>query len=430
MERSLLLEPSASLKGLKLIGWGAGQDFTTYFPRHEFNLAYTIDIYPENFGRRIHGVDVRGPEVLRGEDPEACLILVYSTAWFEVLRQIRALGPFRAVRAHGAPGMDTSVERAVELARRADGARGRSKASRAIVVQGPLHEKVTETVLRCYAVAHPNDALILSTWNGEDSEELHRLSPFADAILLNDSPAFAGDHSRNCQIRSTLAGLAEAKRLGIRRVVKTRTDSVLASPDALDRLDGALDQWPVEGRLRRFMRRRIAFLADASWRYVPYHFTDQVMYGETDDMLDYWSAEFQTEALTTLSGTDSVLDLSRSGAPPECYFAASYLRRNGVDPVSTIERGWEMLRDGFVAIDGHALDWFWWKVMALVEDAPDPDAKPPSELQQVHTHASWRELFGTEAWRDRARALDAAPPRLADFWRTGAKVATDPGTRP
>jgi hypothetical protein len=89
-----------------------------------------------------------------------------------------------------------------------------------------------------------------------------------------------------------------------------------------------------------------------------------------------------------------------------------------------------VLRDGFIAIDGVTLGWFWWKTMALVEDAPDPDAPKPSELLDVHSHVGWRALVGTEAWRDRARALDAAPPPLADFWRTGAKVVSDPGTRP
>ena len=122
MDRSLLREPSESLHGMKLIGWGAGQDFTTHFPRHGFDLAYTIDIYPENFGRRIHGIEVRGPWALHGEDPRTCLILVYSTAWFEVLRQVRPLGPFRAVRAHGAPGIRAAVERAIGLARLSVGA--------------------------------------------------------------------------------------------------------------------------------------------------------------------------------------------------------------------------------------------------------------------------------------------------------------------
>ncbi len=430
MDRSLLLEPSESLHGMKLIGWGAGQDFTTHFPRHGFDLAYTIDIYPENFGRRIHGIEVRGPWALHGEDPRTCLILVYSTAWFEVLRQVRPLGPFRAVRAHGAPGIRAAVERAIGLARLSVGACRPPKATRAIVVQGPLHEQITETALRCYAASEFGAAVILSTWVGEDPDELCRLRPLVDAILLNEPPAYGGDHNRNYQIRSTLAGLAEAKRLGAERVVKTRTDSVLASPLALERLDAALDRWPVEGRMRGCMRHRIGVLADASWRYVPYHFTDQVMYGDTDDLLDYWSTDFQTGALPALNGTDSVLDLSRSGAPPECYFATNFLRRNGVDPAGTIEHGWEVLRDGFVAIDGYALDWFWWKVMALVEDAPDPNALPPSELQQVHTHESWCALIGTEAWRDRARALDAVPPRLADFWRIGAKAGADLGNLP
>lgn len=423
MDRSLLLESSKSIGTLKLIGWGAGHDFATHFPRHGFDLAYTIDIYPENVGRRIHGVEIRATEALKGEDPSACLILVYSTAWFEVLRQIRALGPFRAVRAHGPPGIRAAAERAVGLARSARSARGQAKGSRAIIVQGPLHEKVTETALRCYAVTHPDDTVILSTWSGEDADELQRVRPFADVILLNEPPTFAGDHSRNYQIRSTLAGLTEAKRLGIPRVIKTRTDSVLTSPEALDQLDTALDRWPVAGCLRGFMRRRIAVLANASWRFVPYHYSDQVMYGETDDLLDYWSADFQTRAIPALAGTDTVLDLSKSGAPPECYFAASYLKRNGVDLIGTIEHGWEVLRDGFIAIDGHTLEWFWWKVMALVEDVPDPDAKPPSELQDVHTYARWLELIDTGEWRDRARALDAAPPLLADFWRVGAKAS-------
>ena len=245
MDRALFLEPPRRDCGLKFIGWGAGRDFSTHFPRHNVDLAYTIDIYPENVGRRIHGVEVRGPDALRAEKPESCLVLVYSAAWFDIFRQIRSYGPYRAIRAHAGHGLSGAFINAAGLARSHRLRQRRRSASRAIVVQGPLHERITSTVLRCYAALHPDTAVILSTWTNEDPAELDSLRLLADSVVLSDPPANAGDHSRNFQIRSTLAGIEEAKRLGIARVAKTRTDSLLAAPDALDRFDDALDEWAI-----------------------------------------------------------------------------------------------------------------------------------------------------------------------------------------
>lgn len=419
MERSLILDPTVALRNLKLIGWGAGRDFSEFFPRHGFDLAYTIDIFPENVGRRIHGIEVRSSDALRAEDPRNCLILIYSTAWFEILRQLRAIGPFRAVRSHGEPGIASKAREIIHRGRSIETRLQGVRKSRAILLQGPLHEGITEAALRNYAVSDPDSLLIVSTWVGEDCESISRL---ADIVLLNEAPEFGGDHSRNLQIRSTMAGLAAAKRMGIERVAKTRTDSVLASDGALAVLDRALDTWPVSGPLQGAMRNRIAVLANASWRYVPYHYSDQVMYGDTDDLINYWSSDYQTTSLRVLDGTHNVLDLSRSGAPPECFFASGFLARNGVEPLGTIEHGWETLRNGFVAIDGSSIGWFWWKTLALVEDSTKSTLASASQLLDVHTHATWRELVDTDSWHARARALDARPPLLADFWRTGTRL--------
>lgn len=427
MDRALFLEPPRRDCGLKFIGWGAGRDFSTHFPRHNVDLAYTIDIYPENVGRRIHGVEVRGPDALRAEKPESCLVLVYSAAWFDIFRQIRSYGPYRAIRAHAGHGLSGDFSNAAGLARSHGHQQRRRSASRAIVVQGPLHEHITSTVLRCYAALHPDTAVILSTWTNEDPVELDRLRPLADSVVLSEPPANAGDHSRNFQIRSTLAGIEEAKRLGIVRVAKTRTDSLLAAPDALDRFDDALDEWAVGGDFRRFMRRRIALLADASWRYVPYHFTDQVMYGDTSDMLQYWNVEPQTAPLPALAATDSILELSRSGVVPECYIANSFLRRNEVKLLGTIEHSWETIRDGFVALDGANMGWLWWKLMSFVEDPPDRSDTGSEVLHQAHTHDTWRALFSDETWRETAGALDRNPPPVCDFFNTSVKVAPPPG---
>ena len=423
MDHSLFPVPPCSQE-FKLIGWGAGWDFDAHYPAHGIELAYTIDIYPQNVGKHIHGVEVRGPDALRHENPAHCLILIYSGAWFEVFRQIRACGPFRAIRAHGDGRVADSARRAVHRAESNGIPRRTGTSRRGIIIQGPLNAEITSTVVRHYAFQHPDAAVILSTWKGEDVDELERLRPFVDSIVLSEPPAVAGDHNRNFQIRSTLAGLEEAERLGVRRVAKTRTDVLLDAPSVLETLDDAVDSWPVNGELRSSMRSRIVLLSNASWRYLPYHYTDQVMYGDVDDLLRYWAVPFQESSFPALRSSDPFVELSRSGAVPECYFAIDFLKRSGSTAPATVEHSWEVLRDAFVMIDGDALGWLWWKVLAMFEDPPS-DAQPdPYILLSTHTHATWRALIEDESWRDLARAVDRAPPPLSDYYRSGVKVAS------
>lgn len=109
------------------------------------------------------------------------------------------------------------------------------KSENAIIVQGPVHNYWTQEILNYYAVNYPNDYIILSTWNNTPEEMLNEISPYVDYCVLSDIPSFSGARNRNFQYRSTLGGLLQAKELGIKKVIKTRTDMVVMARDIFNK---------------------------------------------------------------------------------------------------------------------------------------------------------------------------------------------------
>jgi WavE lipopolysaccharide synthesis len=292
--------------------------------------------------------------------------------------------------------------------------------SDAIVVQGPATAD-TETSLASLRRLYPREKIVLSTWRDIDAALQARLAGYCDAVVVSAPPQLRGGSNRNYQIVSTNAGIARARELGARTVIKMRTDTCLMSPHlfALYRLCGA--QYERDVARASGLAGRILVPQTYTKKYFPFHVSDIVMLGDAGDLARYWNVPLDDRALAPEDfswGRQSLERIGIEGLLPECYLGWHFADGLGLadrsDPLSAY---WRLLRDHFVVVDDAWFDLYWLK---------RPLHLQPRAVDELVTHHFWQALyFGLDvplaAWRadlDAARTEGASfdygsPPKLA-----------------
>lgn len=238
----------------------------------------------------------------------------------------------------------------------------------AIVMQGPIahQDDFTVDTLRLYRRNMPEAALILSTWEDEDPGILARVEDIGVTVVKSRKPSVAGLSNINMQIVNSGAGVRQAASQGARWIMKTRTDQRLYEPNVLPFLIGLAESFPVAGETQQ--RNRIIAIGHGSLKFAPYHITDQTLFGDAEDMLAYWSAPLQDEALMARwpQGRESIY-LNHSIAEqiretvPESYLASHFLVRMGRSLDWTLADSWAAYRDHFCFADYGTTDFYWVK---------------------------------------------------------------------
>lgn len=238
----------------------------------------------------------------------------------------------------------------------------------AIVMQGPVwkQDDFTVATLALYRKLYPGCVLIVATWNDTPQEDLALLQEQGVELVLLDKPIDPGHSNVNMQIVSAYQGVLKAKELGVEWIIKTRTDQRLYNPNALSYLIATARTFPVADP--SLQRHRIVGIGQGSLKYVPYHVTDQTLFGHADDMLEYWSTPLRPSSsfdaagrsLAELWPTLSIRDLQK-GVVAESYITSEYLKRLGRPIDWTIEDSWQAYRDHFCFVDYAASDFYWVK---------------------------------------------------------------------
>jgi hypothetical protein len=81
-----------------------------------------------------------------------------------------------------------------------------------------------------------------------------------------------------------------------------------------------------------------------------------LLYGNIEDMVAYWSAQYDTRAIAKPKNRSLRDDATLS---PEVYLETSYLSMLGRELKWTLEDSWLALRDHFCVVDKDTLDLFW-----------------------------------------------------------------------
>lgn len=157
----------------------------------------------------------------------------------------------------------------------------------AVIVQGPIiyDDDFTFRTVCYYSILFPESSIILSTWEEEKAHsEFERFYTLPIQIILSSPPQEKGVLNINYQVRSTYAGILKAKELGCKYVLKTRTDFRLYADDCISYLHTLTEMFPSQGSAHK----RIAVLPP--FLDVAYYIPDFILFGDTDDMMNFWDA--------------------------------------------------------------------------------------------------------------------------------------------
>lgn len=250
-----------------------------------------------------------------------------------------------------------------------------------VVVQGPVCSVTTPRCLKSIRYHLPDSKIILSTWVGSD---LSTVNSLCDTVVLNEDPGQVVWYRRpdteentifsnvNRLIVSTQSGLA---RVDTKYALKFRSDLELVHSGFLNHYK----QYPdYEERYKCVRNRVLIWNLYSRNPYLknsfPYHFSDVVLFGLTQDLKDIWDVSNMS--------TDG--DLIRYGKvevarfAPEQYIWLNYFRK-----FREVEcaQGWLTDRKVFAESENYMLN----NVLLL-------------SLEQFGFDVFKKELLGHRAW--------------------------------
>lgn len=400
LSRILLRYPDLQLDKVRLVGWGAGQNFRDYYPmvKDQAPVEYTVCPNVENHGKTIHGVLVKSPQELMQEPHDEILVLIFAAHSPEIMQQIRYhYGDYRNIRAidftNRGPHL-RELEALAPLVR--DGAAfikpkpaaGAAPAKVGIFLQGPVLDQ-TPLVLAHTRTKNPAAHLVFVTWKTESPEKIALCRPWVDDIVQLDLPEVVIYDTRNYLVTACRAGAEAMARAGVDYVVRSRSDVIVTGSiyECIDRLfeDGNRNKG------------RIAIHLGTSWAYIPFHFSEKVLISRTEDMVDLWKVpmDFRPASFFQMDHQNTHF-LEFRHVSYENYVWTHYARSLGY-AADTLEDAYRFARDKLVPFDKD-LDVVGLKHYSLFEARFRPMFSPP---------LSW--------WDEMNRDFDSTMDRLSEI---------------
>lgn len=375
----------------RIVGWGSGSYFDYFHRCFPIRLDFLVDNDRSRIGGSRRGIPIVGVERLLEEDPARTAVILYSAAWPDIRQQLAGLGSFRSQPA-ALLFADRETREKLSLVERLVGrpTLRRPTSSNAVVVQGPVIERVTRQTLRVLSARHPHDRIILSTWDTTPSTALRELEPFVDDVVTSAQPQEPGVQNRNCQIVSTRAGLRCATERGATTVLKTRSDLTILGESVFVRAESWLRGFDDGSARRAGMAGRIIVPSNYTRKYLLYHPSDLAMLGHIDDLARFWSAPLDLRGgnlVTPATVERPLADVNMDGHPAESYFGLSLCRSLGRETGGTLADSWAFYRDLFAVVNNDWFDLLWFKNLVM------PDSAVRSGLRQLVTQAFWERLY-------------------------------------
>ena len=200
-----------------------------------------------------------------------------------------------------------------------------------IVLQGPIYKDITNRVCQRMRDLFPEAEIILSTWEGSDTQGLlydvlvENKDPGGTPLLLDGSSKKTNNVDR--MITSSKNGIKKATR---KYTLRWRTDLLLKNSAFLEYFDkykARADEWKI------FKKRVLVHNPTLPYIY-PLGPTDISCFGLTEDVLTYWDLPLQTKEdanyfLTHKYPEDNLIAM-QYGAPrrgAECYVWYNVLKK-------------------------------------------------------------------------------------------------------
>ena len=205
-----------------------------------------------------------------------------------------------------------------------------------IVIQGPIIPRVTYEICSYYTQLYPGIPIVLSTWQDDDITSFDKLQAKNFKIIQSVKPKLHGPSNINLQITSSSAGILELKAQGCSHILKTRTDVLLSNPSFMNYFISL----QAKGKPNS-----LVFSSYNSFLFRLYSPTDQVMYGKTSDISNFWLVDLIVDA--------------KNFDFPERYLFKSYLNYHGFTTTDLFDNYMASLRDYAVIADHELLGQIW-----------------------------------------------------------------------
>ena len=230
----------------------------------------------------------------------------------------------------------------------------------AIIIQRPIQDKFEflKNTLNIYKKVFKNSIIIISTWKDENIELINSLKGENIFIIFNDEPEKAQSNV-NHQIYSTNKALNLANECGARFSLKTRSDVRINKNNLESFLVSLIDTFPV--KKNNFINSRIIVPSLITFKYRIYSLSDIVMFGETNDLLNYFKNETFAIGLEKFGLNKNNLLKNETPIVAEVFLCSRFIRQIEGRIDWTLDGWWESLKDYFCIIDNSSLDLFWYK---------------------------------------------------------------------
>lgn len=227
----------------------------------------------------------------------------------------------------------------------------------AIILQGPISrkKKFTLKIVEFYLLNYQDLEVILSTWEDQDTSDFIDLSTTGRLhFVKSEYPEFPGISNINLQITSTQAGLEFAKTLGVKRVIKSRTDQGLVGAFALSSIEKYFEYF----RTQDFDP--IVALDRNSFLYRLYGISDMFQYSTTDTLILFWNVPIDSRNFEDVfnSSPKDIFDYAVRNTG-ETYLVTKYLSRLGESIDFTFLQHLLLLQKYFIILDSFPLGYVW-----------------------------------------------------------------------
>jgi len=230
----------------------------------------------------------------------------------------------------------------------------------AIIIQGPIQEKFDflKNTLEIYKKIFKNSIIIISTWKSEDIEKINTLKDENIYILFNDEPEKSQSNIDH-QIFSTNIALKFAMNHNAKYSIKTRAYVRINKSNLETFFISLIKTFPVKSN--SLIKSRIVVPSLITFKFRIFSLSDIVMFGETNDLLQYFDLELFRDGLKKFDLNEKELLKNETPVVAEIFLCARFMNKLDNSINWNLESWWDSLKNYFCIIDNSSLDLFWHK---------------------------------------------------------------------